>query len=53
MKCKDCDSFKPDINLEVGEEISPNVKAMKGKCNINDRNCTALDTCGCNGFAGK
>lgn len=50
MRCKDCSSFRADTNMEAGTEISPNVKAMKGKCSINDKSCGAMDKCSCGGF---
>lgn len=51
MKCKDCSSFKPQI--EAGSEITPDVKEMNGKCAVNKNSCLASDECGCDRFSKK
>lgn len=53
MKCKDCGNFKTNGHMEAGAEISPNVRTMKGKCAINDKDCKASDNCGCGEFSTK
>ncbi|MCX8129926.1 MAG: hypothetical protein N3I35_07500 [Clostridia bacterium] len=53
MVCKDCKSFKPDKNFEAGRELSPEIKSIKGKCDVNNNECLAGDKCGCGGFAKK
>ena len=53
MKCKDCKNFKPSGRIEAGSEITPDLKAVKGKCSVNNKNCTANDDCGCDGFSKK
>ncbi|MEG6611590.1 hypothetical protein V6C42_01785 [Pseudoclostridium thermosuccinogenes] len=53
MQCKDCSKFKPLDRMEAGSEISPDLKAVKGKCTVSNKNCSSNDNCGCGSFSKK
>ncbi|MCX7746955.1 MAG: hypothetical protein N2645_08715 [Clostridia bacterium] len=53
MKCRNCANFKPEIKMEAGEEFFPDLRPVRGKCNIGYRSSNEISQWGCEKFVLK
>ncbi len=53
MRCNNCSNFERRVGVEAGNEIAPDIRAVRGSCSINNRDCMATDKCSCGGYARK